>query len=214
MIKKSLTLAVAFAALAAQSQTSPSAPAQKKSAADTLFALFDAPSAAPSARDRELVASALVAYELTVVVGNTGLLKSLTPKAGLPESFTIKGGRSFLVGGVPVTPKVSGYTVEFYLAGQPAPFVISSIPTASLIVRKTDSTIENVLSRWAVESGWKLIWANAPTVALTTAADYPSAQEDFLSAADAVVTQAKESGYQIKAVAYSNKVLVISGDTK
>jgi hypothetical protein len=89
----------------------------------------------------------------------------------------------------PVTPAQSGWTV-----------------------RKADQNIEHMLIRWANDSGWKVIWKGAPAVEITADAERPLTHPDFLQAADYVVTQAKFAGYRIKATAYNNQVLVITGE--
>lgn len=89
----------------------------------------------------------------------------------------------------------------------------SAVPAQSgWTVRKSDQNIERMLDRWANDSGWKVIWKGAPAVQITADAERPLNYPEFLQAADYVVTQAKAAGYQIKATAYSNQVLVITGE--
>ncbi|ABE47308.1 TcpQ domain-containing protein [Polaromonas sp. JS666] len=96
-------------------------------------------------------------------------------------------------------------------SGAPAP--AQSLPAVSAwSIRKADQNIENMLGRWAKDAGWKVVWKGAPTVEITADAERPLSHPDFLQAADYVVTQAKSVGYHIKATAYSNQVLVITGD--
>lgn len=83
---------------------------------------------------------------------------------------------------------------------------------ASWSIRKSDLDIEHLLQRWANDAGWKVIWKGAPTVQITADTERPLTHPDFIQAADYVVTQAKNTGYQIKATAYSNHVLVITGE--
>jgi hypothetical protein len=79
-------------------------------------------------------------------------------------------------------------------------------------VRKTDENVERMLTRWAAEAGWKVLWQNAPTVEIT--GDESISRPDFLQAADYVVNQAKDAGYKLRAKAYDNNWLVISGENK
>lgn len=96
---------------------------------------------------------------------------------------------------------------------QEAPAASSSpVVFAGWSIRKSDQDIQHLLERWANESGWKVIWKSAPLVQITADAERPLTHPTFLQAADYVVTQAKKTGYQIKATAYSNQVLVISGE--
>ena len=83
---------------------------------------------------------------------------------------------------------------------------------SSWSIRKEDQTIEKMLDRWGREAGWRVIWRGAPTVEITADAARPLSHPNFLQAADYVVTQARSVGYQIKATAYSNQVLVITGE--
>lgn len=84
--------------------------------------------------------------------------------------------------------------------------------TTSWSVRRADQDIERMLGRWAADSGWKVIWKGAPSVQITGDAERPLNYPDFLQAADYVISQARSSGYRIKAVAYSNQVLVVTGE--
>jgi hypothetical protein len=93
----------------------------------------------------------------------------------------------------------------------PGPTQPSARPTV-WAVRKADQNIEKMLGRWAGDAGWKVVWNGAPTVAITADGDRPLTHPDFLKAADYVVTQAKGAGYHLKATAYSNQVLVITGE--
>lgn len=98
-------------------------------------------------------------------------------------------------------------------SGAQAPVAAPQAPRApAWTVRKTDQNIEKMLSRWAGDAGWKLVWNGAPAVLITADAERPLTHPDFLKAADYVVTQAKTAGYPIKATAYSNHVLVITGE--
>lgn len=99
------------------------------------------------------------------------------------------------------------------LKGVTVPVTAPTLPTVTAwAVRKADQNIENMLGRWAKDAGWKVIWKGAPTVEITADAERPLSHPDFLQAADYVVTQAKSVGYHIKATAYSNQVLVITGE--
>lgn len=95
------------------------------------------------------------------------------------------------------------------VAAQPA---VAASRQAGWTVRKADQTIEKMLERWASDSGWKVIWKGAPNVDITADAVRPLTHPDFLQAADYVVTQAKSAGYRIKATAYSNQILVVTGE--
>lgn len=89
---------------------------------------------------------------------------------------------------------------------------VKAAPEQVWTIRKTDENVERMLARWASEAGWKLAWQNAPAVAIT--GDASISRPDFLQAADYVVNQAKSAGYQLRATAYDNKWLVISGENQ
>ena len=74
-------------------------------------------------------------------------------------------------------------------------------------MRKADGNVERMLTRWASEAGWTLVWREAPAIAVTGDMQLPPS--DFLTAADAVVRRAQEVGYRISATAYSNQTLVV-----
>lgn len=105
-------------------------------------------------------------------------------------------------------------------AAPAAPPQVASVPAAltrpaapaitSWSVQKADETIEHMLLRWAKEAGWRVVWQGAPSVAIT--GDATLSRPDFLQAADYVISQAKTAGYKLRATAYSNKTLVISGE--
>ena len=77
-------------------------------------------------------------------------------------------------------------------------------------VRKSDGTVENMLKRWAQDSGWRVLSKGAPNIEIHGDAEVD--RREFLHAADYAITQAKQAGYRIKATAYSNNVLVLSGE--
>lgn len=104
-------------------------------------------------------------------------------------------------------PNTSPATVTASQSSQVKPAMPSSWS-----IRKEDQTIEKMLDRWGREAGWRVIWRGAPTVEITADAARPLSHPNFLQAADYVVTQARSVGYQIKATAYSNQVLVITGE--
>lgn len=76
------------------------------------------------------------------------------------------------------------------------------------LVRAADGSVENMLKRWASDSGWTVVNKGAPQIAINGDAEVQ--RPDFLQAADYAITQAKQSGYRIKATAYSNNVLVLT----
>lgn len=88
-------------------------------------------------------------------------------------------------------------------AGAPAASV-----TRSWEMRKADGSLDRMLTRWANEAGWTLVWRDAPAIAVTGDMQLPAS--DFLAAADLVVRRAQEVGYRIHAAAYSNQTLVVS----
>lgn len=87
----------------------------------------------------------------------------------------------------------------------------SAMPT-SWSVRKDDQTVERMLARWASDAGWRVVWKGAPAVQITADSERPLAKPDFVQAADYVITQAKAAGYHISATAYSDRVLVVTGE--
>lgn len=95
-----------------------------------------------------------------------------------------------------------------------APAATANSPASSVLagrswdMRRTDVTVENMLSRWAAEAGWTVVWRDAPRIAITGDAALPPS--DFVGAADMVVRRAQEVGYRLSASAYSNKTLVVS----
>lgn len=103
----------------------------------------------------------------------------------------------------------SGKPVTTASVSAVAPGAAPSMPS-HWAVRKTDETIERMLERWGRESGWRVVWQGGPTVAIT--GDSTLQRPDFIQAADYVVNQAKTAGYRIRATAYSNQTLVITGE--
>jgi hypothetical protein len=94
-----------------------------------------------------------------------------------------------------------------------APAAVASAPPPAITswaVRKADETIEEMLLRWGKDAGWRVVWQGAPSVPIT--GDATLSRPDFLQAADYVVSQAKTAGYKLRATAYSNQTLVISGE--
>ena len=77
-------------------------------------------------------------------------------------------------------------------------------------VRKSDGTVENMLKRWGQDSGWRVLSRGAPSIEIHGDAEVD--RREFLQAADYAITQAKQAGYRIKATAYSNNVLVLTGE--
>jgi hypothetical protein len=77
-------------------------------------------------------------------------------------------------------------------------------------VRKADGTLDRMLARWAKESGWTLVWQNGPAVAIT--GDTSLSRPDYIQAADYALEQAGVAGYRLRATAYSNQVLVVTGE--
>lgn len=94
---------------------------------------------------------------------------------------------------------------------QPAVATKPSMPT-SWFVRKDDQTVEKMLARWASEAGWRVVWKGAPQVQINADSERALSKPDFVQAADYVITQAKALGYQITATAYSDRVLVVTGE--
>lgn len=79
-------------------------------------------------------------------------------------------------------------------------------------VRAADGTVANMLKRWGDENGWRVVIQQVPEVKIHGDASFERA--GFLQAADYVVSQAKQAGFSIKAVAYQNNVLVLSEEEK
>jgi outer membrane protein OmpA-like peptidoglycan-associated protein len=77
-------------------------------------------------------------------------------------------------------------------------------------VRKMDGSVENMLKRWGQGAGWRVVSRGAPHIEIHGDAEVD--RRDFLQAADYAITQAKQAGYRIKATAYSNNVLVLTGE--
>jgi hypothetical protein len=83
---------------------------------------------------------------------------------------------------------------------------------AGWLVRKADQTYENMLKRWGEDVGWRVVWEKAPRIAITADGDRPVPHPEFLAAANYVVSQLKGAGYAIKAEAFDNNYLVITGE--
>jgi hypothetical protein len=146
----------------------------------------------PPARERTLVRSAAPDDAMNVVA----MLRAgkLTPSQAL----------QLLQSSAPGSPNVVGGSAQ----ASKAPVVM---PT-SWTVRKDDQTVEKMLGRWAAEAGWRVVWKGAPAVLITADASRPLIKRDFVQAADYVITQAKAAGHNIAATAYSDQVLVVTGD--
>ncbi|MEJ8838094.1 TrbG/VirB9 family P-type conjugative transfer protein [Ramlibacter sp. AN1133] len=94
--------------------------------------------------------------------------------------------------------------------GQESPSPGAAVAAAGaqkFAMRKTDEFVDRMLTRWARECGWRVIWQGAPAIAITGDAEID--RPDFLQAADLVVKHAKAAGYRIAATAYRDQVLQI-----
>lgn len=115
-----------------------------------------------------------------------------------------------------ISPSQALALLEAARTATPKPAAVMSAAPASVsmptvwAMKKTDETVERMLGRWAREAGWKLVWQGGPNVPITGDASFE--RPDYLNAAEYVITQAKAAGYKLKATAYSNQTLVISGD--
>ena len=67
-----------------------------------------------------------------------------------------------------------------------------------------------MLKRWGQDAGWRVLSKGAPNIEIHGDAEVD--RREFLHAADYAITQAKQAGYRIKATAYSNNVLVLTGE--
>lgn len=86
-------------------------------------------------------------------------------------------------------------------------------PPASLHkfnVTRNDSTLEELLRRWAVAHQWTVINKGMPVVKLDGEAELK--RETFLEVAEFMIEQARVMGHPIVASAYANNVLVLSQD--
>lgn len=77
-------------------------------------------------------------------------------------------------------------------------------------LRAVDGSVQGVLNRWARDAGWQLIWKNGPDIRIT--GDSELIRDGFVSAADYLISQSRSFGHRIKAHAYNNKVMVITGE--
>lgn len=78
------------------------------------------------------------------------------------------------------------------------------------VMRMSDGTIQATLSRWASQSGWRVVIRGVPPIPLLGDATFR--RSGFLQAADYVISQVKASGYHIRASAYSDNVLLVTAD--
>ena len=76
-------------------------------------------------------------------------------------------------------------------------------------MRADDKSLEQMLNRWGREAKWSVVWNARESVPI--AGDALVDQPTFLAAADFVMAQVASAGYRMKAVAYANNTLVISG---
>lgn len=106
-----------------------------------------------------------------------------------------------------ISPSQAVRALDEIRSEAPAPSTRSVGPWS---VKRTDTNLENMLRRWGQEAGWRVLNKGAPTVEIHGDAEVD--RREFLHAADYAITQAKQAGYRIKATAYSNNVLVISGE--
>ncbi len=75
-----------------------------------------------------------------------------------------------------------------------------------------DVTLQKTLERWGALAGWQVQWEGVPEIRNPGYVRLPG--RNFLSAADYVLSKAKlatrSAGIDLRAIAYPNKVLVIS----
>lgn len=86
-----------------------------------------------------------------------------------------------------------------------------AVLTAEWAIKLSDQTFANMIKRWGDGSGWRVVVKGAPEIRIT--GDDVIRRPDFLQAADFAVSQAKKAGFPVKAVAYSNNVLLLTKDT-
>lgn len=77
-------------------------------------------------------------------------------------------------------------------------------------VRKADGTVAQMLHRWALDAGWRLVWRDGPSITVT--GDAQIERPTFLDAATYVISHSRNAGYRIKATAYSNNTIVVESE--
>ncbi len=92
----------------------------------------------------------------------------------------------------------------------PVPATPAAPAMTTWTVRKSDETIDRMLARWGRDSGWRVVWEGAPSIPIV--GDSQLDRAGFFQAAAYVISQAKASGYRIKATAYRDQVLQIVGE--
>ena len=162
----------------------------------------------------EVVASAGPVRRSSAVVEN---LQALV-RAGvlrLEQAEHIARGHGMTMGGAAgqgAAPAAAGMPQSVAVAAAASDVRRTGAPAAPVTkaweMRKADGSVDRMLTRWANEAGWTLVWRDAPAIAVTGDMQLPAS--DFLAAADLVVRRAQEAGYRINAAAYSNQTLVVS----
>lgn len=77
-------------------------------------------------------------------------------------------------------------------------------------IRKADGTVAQMLHRWALDAGWRLVWRDGPSITVT--GDAQIERPTFLDAAKYVISHSRNAGYRIKATAYSNNTIVVESE--
>lgn len=111
-----------------------------------------------------------------------------------------------------LTPSQAVAALDQARAGAPVATAAPAAQSKNWEVRASDGNVASMLKRWGDENGWRVVIQKVPEVKIHGDASFERA--GFLQAADYVVSQAKQSGFPIKAVAYQNNVLVLSEDEK
>lgn len=109
-----------------------------------------------------------------------------------------------------MSPSQAARALDGVREGTPQDTGVAGRAVGPWAVKKTDGTVENMLKRWGQDAGWRVLNKGAPTIEIHGDAEVD--RREFLHAADYAITQAKQAGYRIKATAYSNNVLVLTGE--
>ena len=112
-----------------------------------------------------------------------------------------------VIGGVVVTNRAN--------VGELLPAPIKPAPSKepdTWEILEGDVTLQKTLERWGAIAGWQVQWEGVPEIRNPGYVKLPG--RNFLSAADYVLSKAKlaarSAGIDLRAIAYPNKVLVIS----
>lgn len=93
-------------------------------------------------------------------------------------------------------------------ARPPSPKSLAGAASSNWQMLQGDRTVQNMLTRWAGDAQWQLVWNAPERVAIV--GDAVIASPDFRSAAEHVIAQAAAAGYRLRLTSADDRTVVVS----